>query len=355
MATIAETNAAYHNHEGRTLYLQGQFLKAIPHFEHALHLHPNLWEAHYNLAHSLVQIDQFPRAAFHYQEVLRIHPNHPNATFNVNTLFADPNLHLHHNLAILYLNNKDKSQALRHFKEALKIEPHNDTARHMVIALSGEPSSDTPKNYIADLFNQYAEYYNSHMKETLRYQAPSLLRSAIGKTLPLHAKACRILDLGCGTGLCGVYFRDMALELIGVDLSKQMIAEAEKLNGYDALIISDMNDYLNTPKLAPFDLIVAADVLVYSGGLDRLFQNVAQCLKSGGRFAFTVEDLEAQSATHSYPIFALQPTGRYAHSSAYIHKLAAQYQLDVEWEENMVPRMHEGVPVHGKLYIFNCK
>lgn len=342
--------AAHHNHEGRILYLEGHIQDAIPHFEAALNLEPDLWEAHYNLAHSLAQLNQFPLAALHYQEVLRLNPQHPNAAFNLNLLFSDTTLHLHHNLAILYLRKHNKIQALLHFKEALVLDPKNDTARHMVIALGGEQSEEAPKTYIADLFNQYADYYNQHMKDTLQYQAPDLLRSAIGKTLPAHAKACRILDLGCGTGLCGIYFRDMAVELIGVDLSSRMIAEAERLHGYEALIVSDIHDYLNSPALAPFDLMVAADVLVYIGALDKLFQNVAKNLKPKGRFAFTLEDLP-HDKTSKHPSFALQTTGRYAHSSTYIYALAEQNQFDIQLEENIIPRIHESVPVQGKLYI----
>ena len=36
----------------------------------------------------------------------------------------------------------------------------------------------------------------------------------------------RILDLGCGTGLCGPLFKPMASTLIGIDLSEKMIAQA---------------------------------------------------------------------------------------------------------------------------------
>ena len=401
----SKAKAAHHNHEGRLRYLQNHTLSAIPCFKSALALNPNLWEAHYNLAHSFVKLNQFTEAILHYQEVLRIEPNHPTTTLNLGFLFIqeqdyaeaiyylsaaltfDPQnldvLHqlgnaylntgnlrkavasyqealalnpafseVHHNLAIVYLRESNKEQSLVHFKEAFILNPQNDTARHMIISLSGEQSNQAPQTYVADLFNQYAEYYNEHVKEILHYQAPALLRSAIGRTLSTHAKACRILDLGCGTGLCGIYFRDMALELIGVDLSPNMIAQAERLNGYESLIVSDINEYLTQPNLKPFDLIIAADVLVYTGSLDTLFQNVSVCLTNKGRFAFTLEDLDhCMNPENEQALFYLQPTGRYAHASAYVHSLAQMHQLEIQVEEKIIPRIHKGSPVQGALYV----
>jgi predicted TPR repeat methyltransferase len=398
-----EGEAAYHNHEGRILYLQGQIHAAIPHFEAALRYNPHLWEVHYNLAHSLVKINAFEPAILHYQNVITLYPLHPKATFHLGLLYiqtqhyveAIPYLHstleadpynldaahqlanaylntgdltkaksgyhqtltlnpimpqiaeIHHNLAILYLRENNQTLALSHFTEALDLDPQNDTARHMMMALQGNLSLEAPSDYVANLFNQYASYYNQHMRETLQYQVPGLLRNALGRTLGSHTKACRIVDLGCGTGLCGLYFRDMALELIGVDLSAEMIAQAEMLDGcYDALIISDIHTYLNSEGLAPFDLILAGDVLVYTGNLEIIFTNVMKCLGPKGHFAFTIEHLEDDNAS-----FYLQPTGRYAHSTHYIETLAHKHQFNILLEEHITPRLHNANPVKGKLYI----
>jgi ubiquinone/menaquinone biosynthesis C-methylase UbiE len=41
-------------------------------------------------------------------------------------------------------------------------------------------------------------------------------------------KSQEILDLGCGTGLCGAWFTDYSARLVGVDLSPKMIEVAKK-------------------------------------------------------------------------------------------------------------------------------
>jgi len=391
-------HAEAYNNIGRLLYKQKRFEEAIPNFEKALRIDPDYWEAHYNLAHSLASQNQLSRAATHYREVIRLFPEHPIAHFNLGLVCIDDenyteaekhlskalelNEHndeaakqlgqayvmlgktndalqayekalrltpnqpdLHHNIAILHLRNEDKAKALFHFKEALKLDPRNDTAKHMVMALNSIQTATTaPLSYLTQLFDQYADYYNDHLKNKLKYQVPYLLRNAIGKGLGSNPKAGRILDLGCGTGLCGIFFRDLALELIGVDLSSKMIEKAKALDAYEKLLVADLNEYLSQDNLEPFDLIIAGDVLVYSGDLHSIFKNVARALVLYGQFAFTTEHIESDN-------YYLQPTGRFAHSTQYIHQLTKEYHFTIEIEETITPREHEGIPVPGQLYI----
>jgi predicted TPR repeat methyltransferase len=178
----------------------------------------------------------------------------------------------------------------------------------------------------------------------LDYQAHILLRNAIGRCLKNNPKIGRVLDLGCGTGLCGIVFRDLALELIGIDLSPKMIAKSKTLDTYEKLEVCDIHEYLARSGHLPFDLIIAGDVLVYSGELDNLFTNIAKNLSPHGRFAFTVENLTTGN-------FQLQPSGRFAHSSSYIHTLAKTNALQIVLEEEIVPRKQESLPIPGRLYV----
>ena len=394
-------NAEVYTNLGRVFYKQGLYDPAIKNFEKALRLDKDLVAAHYNLAHSLTMQNQLSRAATHYGEVLRLQPENAIANLNLGFLefnegdYLEAEIHLkkalqydaknlelikklgetyvalgkmneaietylsaldlsqdlsdvHHNLAILYLQSQEKTKALEHFSRALALDPSNDTAKHMLHALRGEGVSETPPQYIANLFDQYADYYNEHLKNKLNYQAHVLLRNALGRLLNKNPSAGRILDLGCGTGLCGLVFRDLATDLIGVDLSPNMIEKARELGAYEKLIVSDINSYLEQSKEEAFDLIIAGDVLVYSGDLQKLFKNVAHNLKSEGRFAFTIEPLPNETKDDN---FSLQPSGRFAHSIEYIHQLAEENDLLIEIEDDIVPREHEGRPITGKLFV----
>jgi len=65
------------------------------------------------------------------------------------------------------------------------------------------------------------------------------------------------------------------------------------------------------------DLVLAADVFIYVGALEAMCPAVRRVLAPGCCFAFTVE---AAPDTEDY---RLQPGLRYAHSGAYIRRLAA--------------------------------
>ena len=102
----------------------------------------------------------------------------------------------------------------------------------------------------------------------------------------------RVLDLGCGTGLAGAAFRSRAAYLSGVDLSPAMIEKARARDIYDALAVGDLETALAQEGPA-FDLILAADTLVYLGDLAPVFGVIATHLSPDGYFLFTAEAQDA--------------------------------------------------------------
>jgi tRNA (cmo5U34)-methyltransferase len=104
-------------------------------------------------------------------------------------------------------------------------------------------------------------------------------------TGPIEAR--RILELGIGTGetalrLLGAHPH---AQLVGVDSSEQMLAEARRLLGPDRveLRVGQIEDPL---PAGPFDLIVAALVVHHLKGDHKaeLFQRVHWVLRPNGRF-----------------------------------------------------------------------
>jgi predicted TPR repeat methyltransferase len=125
--------------------------------------------------------------------------------------------------------------------------------------------------------------------------------------------ALDIIDLGCGTGLMGGLVRDRAKRLVGLDLSRKMLDEAEKKGIYDLLIPGDINDVLANCDDA-YDAVVSADVFIYVGDLSETFALVNKRLRNGGLFAFSVEGCDGDG-------FQLNPSMRYSHSANYIRQL----------------------------------
>ncbi|HKB11962.1 MAG TPA: methyltransferase domain-containing protein [Vicinamibacterales bacterium] len=107
-----------------------------------------------------------------------------------------------------------------------------------------------------------------------------------------------VLDLGCGTGR---YFRFVrrARRLVGVDVSKPMLAAAEHPAGAVAAgsVTLIEADFLS-PAFAPgrFDLVYSIGVLAEHSPIDhRLAARVRSWLRPAGRFAFTALDVRCPS------------------------------------------------------------
>ena len=59
-------------------------------------------------------------------------------------------------------------------------------------------------------------------------------------------KAKNAVDLGCGTGLCGIAFNGVYEKICGIDLSSKCSKRQKKKNIYDKLIKGDLIDSLDT-------------------------------------------------------------------------------------------------------------
>src|SRR5690606_25849867 len=152
---------------------------------------------------------------------------------------------------------------------------------YKLAALRGDPAPESaPAEYVAGLFDQYAEEFDAHLTGELGYQTPQRLREPFDG-LAGGATGLRVLDLGCGTGLSGLVFRDCAAHLAGVDLSPRMLDKARGRGIYDELHCADLVQALERPG-PDWDLMLAADVFVYLGDLGAVLRAAARALRPGG-------------------------------------------------------------------------
>ena len=163
-------------------------------------------------------------------------------------------------------------------------------------------------------FDDFARHFDKTLGD-LRYQAPRIVRHMLDERLGEPARQFDILDLGCGTGLCGVEIAAYCRSLIGIDLSGEMLKMAEQTKLYDSLIRAELGKFLLEDDRL-FDCIVSADTLIYLGELDQVFAATEKRLNPGGWFVAT---LEAMDPDQSAP-FRLKPSGRYTHNRSYLQK-----------------------------------
>ena len=90
----------------------------------------------------------------------------------------------------------------------------------------------------------------------------------------------RILDLGCGTGQLTAQIAESGAEVVGMDKSPQMIAEARRLYPQLQFQQADAHDYETS---VPFDAVFSNAALHWMTEPNRVVGCIARALKQNGR------------------------------------------------------------------------
>jgi len=286
---------------------------ALAEAREAASLNANVAPVLVSLGEALLAAQQLPTAIAELQRALRLDPDDVRAR---------------HLLGEAWLAAGEADKAL---------ESAGDDAALIARANAIKAAQRSDPGYVRHLFDQFAADYDVRMREHLHYAAPEILFGLATMVMP-GREQLSILDLGCGTGLAGEAFRNMAGRLDGIDLSPAMIEKARARGIYDHLAVADLETALVAPG-PQYDLILAADTLVYLGDLAASFRAAAARLTPGGFFLFTVEQAEGG--------FELGPKRRWRHSQVYLRRSAEEAGFSVAGLLEASPRRESGQDVAG--------
>lgn len=236
------------------------------------------------------------------------------------------------------------SDALKSFRKTLSILPYDQYAAHMIAALSGETGKSSA-GYLPDLFDSYAEIFDEHLTGTLGYRVPEMIRDHLLAIRPA-SQFRTALDLGCGTGLVAASLGSHITTIDGIDISPKMVCKAGDRNIYRHLKTGDMLDLLASDAdfAGPYDLVTAADVLIYFGPLEASFAAIVPRLAANGLFAFSVEATTGDQVT-------ISSSGRFAHPATYIERLAQTHSCTIVVQQDIPVRQERNQPIPGQLYL----
>lgn len=330
----------------------------------AIALRDSLTLAHYWLGVALSRQHREDEAIACYQRTLALDPTHHDAWLRVGRFhemqhateeaercyrraiaIRPGNGAAHARLAGLLhaLGRTDEARAEYH--EALRLRPDDQSVRYLLAALDQSPPPPTaPPDYVRSLFDDYAEKFESQLTQQLEYRTPERLFALVREFTGKAARSLDIMDLGCGTGLCGVLFREYARRLVGVDLSPAMVEKARSREIYDELLVEEVVAALGRMP-EQFDLILAGDVFVYIGDLKPVFLAAHAALRPGGLFAFSVE------AGAPGTDYAMHRAARYTHSTEYVRAVSRQTPFEELALSSVELRKQDGVPVTGHLCV----
>jgi predicted TPR repeat methyltransferase len=319
---------------------EGGLLAAADLFRHAINMDPNFADAYAQLGYTLQKLGQDDEARKVYEDGLSRVPDHADLNFNYGR----------------FLQATDKiAEATQRYEVAAKSETAiAPAAEYLHASLTGNaPPEVAPQQFVKNLFDFYAPHFEASLLGKLGYRSPGamhdlLLSPQVQQIKNIKSTPQRILDLGCGTGLMGVVIKPYASELVGVDLSANMIMRAAEKGIYTATRRQEIQEYLTEMPPQVFDIVTAADVLIYIGKLDEIFNQLGQKLAPNTLFAFAVEELPESAPDAEYTLLT---TARYAHKDSYIRKLASQNGFNVIAFEQSTIRNHQEKPVQGLYYV----
>ena len=326
--TIKPDYAEAHSNLGNVLKIIGKPNEAEFSYRKALAIRPDYAEAHSNLGAVLRELGRLNDAEESYKKALSIKPD-----------FAEAHSNLGHVLHTLGKFN----EAAESLRKAVGIEPDLPGVQHRLNALLGITTDFAPRQYVEDIFNSYAKKFDNHLVNVLKYDAPIMLKKALLDLGLGQRKYKNVIDLGCGTGLSGLEFRDIAETLIGIDLSEEMVRKAEQKNIYDQLYVDDIVGRLEILK-TQFSLFISSDVFAYIGDLLPLFSCIKRHSTQNSLLVFSTEHTDDGD-------FILRNTARYAHSKDYILSIAKQQGFRLEFFTTCNLRYERDGWIIGGLFV----
>lgn len=316
--------AEAHNNLGNLLQEQGRLDEAISSYRSAIAADPNDAYSHYNLGNVLQEHGRADEAMASYRSAIAINPGYMEA---------------YNSLGYMLQQQGKIDEAIDAYQKALEKDPDNPIAAHMLAALTGQTTESAPSKYVKTLFDYFSRNFEDQLVEKLDYRSPRLLREALDRLLDKDILFQNAIDLGCGTGLSGIEFRQITKRLSGIDISPKMIEKAREKDIYDHVHVADIIDFLKETQ-GRYDLFLATDVLVYMGNLNPLFSLVEKHALSGAYFLFLTESADEKD-------YILRPTGRYAHSLNYIQTLAGEHHFEIAINQPAVIRKHHDGGIMG--------
>ena len=319
------------NNMGVALKNQGKLKEAVETFKNAISTKPDYTDAHYNMGNALQDQGKLEEAIKSYNNALSIKPDFAEALNNIGNA----------------LNDQGKlEEAIEAFKKAILMKPDYATAQHMLSALTGNTNETAPREYVENLFDNYAKKFETSLLDKLGYKTPKLIRDILIK-INNNETLGSLLDLGCGTGLLGSEIKNYCSKLEGIDLSNEMLTVAKQKNVYDKLSQFDIVEYLSSMPLG-FDYYLALDVFIYVGELTEIFRLIKSRNKKPGHLVFSTEHTEKDG-------YHLLRTLRYSHSKSYIESLCKKFDYNISHFSTNDLRKEKGDFITGGIYVLSFK
>jgi|GEM_PF-4654040 len=244
-------------------------------------------------------------------------------------------------LAQSHMGLSEKAKAVDAIKKAQQLLPNSLEILFVAAGIDSSlvPASRRPTTMPLSIaqykFKKRAENFDEEQKSRL-YRGHVYIDQMIRRFADIRRTNHSMLDLGCGTGACGVQLYNIASHITGVDFTREMLDQATnrktsaEMPVYARTFHEDLLEFMGKVDKQEYDFIVAAHVLNYVGDLEMLFNGLPRALNQDGVAVLQVEHYDGGK-------FGVIPgIGRFGHSQKYMREQAARVGLEVVAEEDVM-------------------
>jgi predicted TPR repeat methyltransferase len=297
--------------------------------ERALALRPDDAQLRFILGRNLFELKRHADAKPHFEWLEQRFPNEPDVLLG---------------LMDCALAASDSAAAQSYADRALAVAPDDPNVQYWhAVAHERTPPTQSAAA-ITSVFDDYAQNFDMHLVRGLKYKVPERVAQMLLALYP--NRKFNLLDLGCGTGLLGVYLGPIQGHIIGVDLSPEMIKQAARHQVYSRFYSVNVLDALRDTPAEHYEVITCLDTLVYVGDLTPVIPGALRILKPGGYFIFSCE-----AAQEGEPDLVLRlPSHRYAHRDTAVQRMCREAGFtDIQVEQLPTLRLEGETPLPGFL------
>ncbi|MDD4931140.1 MAG: class I SAM-dependent methyltransferase [Candidatus Colwellbacteria bacterium] len=163
-------------------------------------------------------------------------------------------------------------------------------------------------------------------------------------TAPYAKQGCEVLDIGIGTGRSSKPLFKKGCKITGIDISKEMIAEAASKFPEWKIHKQNIEEGFSFLEDKRFDIIIASGALEFVSDIKKVLKNISELLKPSGKICFTYEKLLEESRLQKWkeaelgkgianPIPELLSFLVYRHTKEEITKIMNDLNLEVLQDE----------------------
>ncbi|MEY2683647.1 MAG: hypothetical protein RJA09_791, partial [Pseudomonadota bacterium] len=228
----------------------GHVEMAVRLLKHGLTLHPHDPQLTFALANDLASLGNHTEALVLWNELATANPQAPEVLLG----------RLKTHLAL-----GKQAEAAQDSEALTAIDAENPVYAYHAALAKGETPAQQPAELAQQLFDGMATAYDMHMVRSLGYRLPQQVAEKLLSARP--DRKFNVLDLGCGTGLLGASLGRLEGALVGVDVSREMIAQAVRHNVYDKFHTVNVHDALDATPESLYEVIAALDVFIYAGNV----------------------------------------------------------------------------------------